>query len=70
MERHLELYELFQISPIVVNNHLVVILQVFLPEKSLQMNIHKANNFTLLYPQLKHIFQYSLEGEYLTVTSD
>ena len=62
-------YELLQIIPAVFKDDLAVILQVPLVDKSLLMNIYKMHNSSILHPILQMIFQYSLEVEYLAVTT-
>ena len=55
-------YGLLHIYPIVFDDHLVIILQVPLVEKSLIMKAYKVYNLAILHPTLKKVFQNSLEA--------
>ena len=63
-------YELLEENPIVFNDQLAVILQVALVDKFLFGNVHKAYILPILHPILQKGFQFSLEGEYHTLSSD
>ena len=63
-------YELHWINPMVFADHLVAILPVPLVDKSLVINVYKFYNLPILYPALQKAFQYLIEGEYHTLSSD
>ena len=63
-------YELLFINPIVIDDHLVIILQVPLFNKSLIMNVYKACSLPILHFVMQNTFHYSLEGEYMALSSD
>ena len=63
-------YELLWINPIVFDDFLVSILQVPLVDKSLIMNVYKGYNLLIFHPVLQKTCHYSLEGEYLALSSD
>ena len=46
------------------------ILQIQLVDKSLIMNVYKAYNLSILHIVPQKAFYYSLEGEYLALSSD
>ena len=62
-------YKLLQVRPFVLDDHLVVTLQVPLVDRSLVMNKYKADNLPI-HPLLQKVFQYSVQGEYLALSSD
>ena len=49
-------YELLWINPVVVNDHLVIILQAPLVEKSLIINVYKVYSLPVLLPVLQKTF--------------
>ena len=61
-------YELFQINPIVFDDHLFI--QVPLVDKSLIMNVYKVYNLPILHPTLQKTFCYSVAGQYVALSSD
>ena len=63
-------YTIMKITPIIMENFLLVILMVPLADQSLVMNLYKVHNLPALHPQLNIQFQYQLEGEYLAITKD
>ena len=63
-------YELLWINLIVFDYHLAVILQEHLVDKSLIRNMYKVYNFPILHPVLQKTFWYSVEVEYLPLTSN
>ena len=66
-------YELLWISPIVFGDHLVIILQVPLVDKSFVMtmsNVHNLAILPMLHPTLWKTFHFSLESEYLALSSN
>ena len=46
-------YELLLVSPVDTDEHLVVIIQVPLVDKSLIMNVYEVYHFPILHPVLK-----------------
>ena len=63
-------YTIMKITPIIMENFLLVILTIPLADQSLVMNLYKVSNLPALDPQLNIQFQYQLEGEYLAITKD
>ena len=59
-----------KITPVIMENLLLVILTIPLAGQSLVMNLYKVYNLPTLHPQLNIQFQYQLEGEYLAITKD
>ena len=61
-------YPIMKITPIVMDDFLLVILTIPLTDQSLEMNLYKVYNLPALHPELKVEFTYELEGEYLAIT--
>ena len=59
-----------KVTPIIMENFLLVILTIPLADQSLVMNLYKVHNLPALHPKLHVQFQYQLEGEYLAITKD
>ena len=55
-----------KLTPIVLQDYLMLILTVPLVDQSLQMNLYKVHNLPVLHPTLNVHAQYELEGAYLT----
>ena len=60
-------YDIMKVTPMVVNNVMVIILTIPLIDKSLQMNVFKVHNLPSLHPKLQIQASYQLEGEYLAI---
>ena len=58
-------YGTVKLTPIVLQDYLMLILTVPLVDHSLQMNLYKVHNLTMLHPTLNIHAQYQLEGIYL-----
>ena len=63
-------YSIMKVTPIIMENFLLVILTIPLADQSLVMNLYKVHNLLALHPKLHVQFQYQLEGEYLAITKD
>ena len=63
-------YSIMRITPIVMENFLLVVLTVPLIDTSLQMNIYRVHNLPTLHPEFKIQFMYQTEGKYLAVSRD
>ena len=63
-------YPIMKITPIVMDNFLLIILTIPLTDQSLEMNLYKVYNLPALHPKLKVEFTYELEGEYLAITKN
>ena len=63
-------YTIMKVTPIIMENFLLVILTIPLADQSLVMNLYKVHNLPALHPDLNVQFQYQLEGEYLAITRD
>ena len=61
-------YPIMKITPIVMDDSLLIILTIPLTDQSLEMNLYKVYNLPALHPELKVEFVYELEGEYLAIT--
>ena len=61
-------YPIMKITPIVMDDFLLIILTIPLTDQSLEMNLYKTYNLPALHPELKVEFTYELEGEYLAIT--
>ena len=63
-------YPIMKITPVVMNDFLLIILTIPLTDQSLEMNLYKVYNLPALHPELKVEFTYELEGEYLAITKN
>ena len=63
-------YTIMWITPIVMENFLLVVLTVPIIDTSLQMNIYRVHNLPTLHPELKVQFTYQLEGKFLAISRD
>ena len=59
-----------KLTPIVLQDYLMLILTIPLVDQSLQMNLYKVHNLTMLHPILNVHAQYELEGTYLATMMD
>ena len=58
-------YGTVKLTPIVLQDYLMLILTVPLVDQSLQMNLYKVHNLPMLHPTLNVHAQYEIEGMYL-----
>ena len=63
-------YGTIKLTPIVLQDYLMLILTVPLVDQSLHMNLYKAHNLPMLHPTLNVHAQYELEGPYLATMMD
>ena len=63
-------YGTVKLTPIVLQDCLMLILTVPLVDQSLQMNLYKVHNLPMLHPTLNMHVQYELEGLYLATMMD
>ena len=63
-------YPIMNITPIGMDDFLLIILTIPLTDQSLEMNLYKTYNLPALHPELKVEFTYELEGEYLAITKN
>ena len=63
-------YPIMKITPIVMDDFILIILTIPLTDQSLEMNLYKVYNLPALHPELKVEFTYELEGEYLAITKN
>ena len=63
-------YPIMNITPVVMDDFLLIILTIPLTDQSLEMNLYKVYNLPALHPELKVEFTYELEGEYLAITKN
>ena len=57
-------YNIIKVTPIVLDDYLMVILTILLIDSSLDVNLYKAHNLPMLHPQLQIQVVYELEGAY------
>ena len=58
-------YGTFKLTPIVLQDYLMLILTIPLVDQSLQMNLCRIHSLPMLHPALNVHVQYELEGTYL-----
>ena len=58
-------YGTVKLTPIVLDDYLMLILTIPLVDQSLHMNLYKVHNLPMLHPTLNVHVQYELEGSYL-----
>ena len=63
-------YGTVKLTPIVLQDYLMLILTIPLVDQSLQMNLYKVHNLPVLHPILNVHAQYELEGTYLATMMD
>ena len=63
-------YSIMKVTPIVMDDFLLMILTIPLTDQSLEMDLYKIYNLPALHPKLKVEFTYQLEGEYLAITKN
>ena len=63
-------YGTVKLTPIVLQDYLMLILTVPLVDQSLHMNLYKVYNLPMLHPTLNVHVQYDLEGTYLATMMD
>ena len=57
-------YNIIKVTPIVMDDYLMVILTILLIDLSLDVNLYKVHNLPMLHPQLHIQVVYELEGAY------
>ena len=63
-------YGTVKLTPIVLQDYLMLILTVPLVDQSLHMNLYKVHNLPMLHPTLQMHVLYELEGPYLATIMD
>ena len=63
-------YGTVKLTPIVLQDYLMLILTIPLVDQSLHMNLYKVHNLPMLHPTLNVHVQYELEGPYLATMMD
>ena len=58
-------YRTVKLTPIILEDYLMLILTVPLVDQSLHMNLYKVHNLPMLHPTLHVHAQYEIEGSYL-----
>ena len=61
-------YTVMKITPVVMDDFLLIILTIPLTDQSLEMDLYKVYNLPASHPKLKIEFTYQLEGEYLAIS--
>ena len=59
-----------KITPVVMDDFLLIILTIPLIDQMFEMNLCKVYNLPTLHPRLKVEYIYELEGEYLAITNN
>ena len=62
-------YSIMKITPIVMDDFLLIILTIPLTDQSLEIDL-KIYNLPAFHPKLKVEFRYQLEGKYLAITKN
>ena len=57
-----------KITPLVMDDFLLILLTIPLTDQSLEMDLYKIYNLPTLHPKLKIEFTYQMEGEYLAIS--
>ena len=63
-------YGTIKLTPIVLEDNLMLILTVHLVDQSLHMNLYKIHNLPMLHPTFHVHAQYEIEGSYLATVMD
>ena len=63
-------YRTMKLTPIVLEDYLMLILTFPLVDQSLHMNLYKVHNLPMLHPTLHVHAQYEIEGSYLATVMD
>ena len=63
-------YGTIKLTPIVLQDYLMLILTVPLKDQTLHMNLYKVHNLPMLHPTLQMHVQYEIEGPYLATLMD
>ena len=63
-------YSIMKVTPIVMDDFLLIVLTIPLTDQSLEMDLYKIYNLPALHPKLKVEFTYQLEGEYMAITKN
>ena len=63
-------YGMVKLTPIVLDDYLMLILTVPLVDQSLHMDLYKVHNLPMLHPDLHVHAQYEIEGSYLAIVMD
>ena len=63
-------YGTIKLTPIVLQDYLMLILTVPLIDQTLHMNLYKVHNLPMLHPTLQMHVQYEIEGQYLATLMD
>ena len=63
-------YNTIKLTPIILEDYLMLILTVPLVDQSLYMNLYKVHNLPMLHPTLHAHVQYEIEGSYLATVMD
>ena len=61
-------YTIMKITPMVMDDFLLILLTIPLTDQSLEMDLYKIYNLPTLHPKLKIEFTYQIEGEYLVIS--
>ena len=63
-------YGTIKLTPIVLQDYLMLIMTVPLVDQTLQMNLYRVHNLPMLHPTLQLHVQYEIEGPYLATLMD
>ena len=59
-------YNIIKVTPIVMDDYLMVILTILLIDSSLDVSLYKVYKLPMLHPQLQIQVEYQLKGAYFT----
>ena len=63
-------YGTIKLTPIVLQDYLMLILTIPLVDQTMHMNLYKVHNLPMLHPTLQMHVQYEIEGPYLATLMD
>ena len=60
-------YTIVRVTPVVVDDLLIIVLTIPLVDRSLRMNLYRVHNLPAVHPELKIQARYELEGSYFAI---
>ena len=63
-------YTIMKITPVVMDDFLLIILTIPMTDQFLEMDLYKVYNLPALHPKLKIEFTFQLEGDYLAISKN
>ena len=65
-----EIYPILRITPVIVDNLVVLMLKVPLVDRKVNLTLHRIHNLPALHPATKIGYKFVLEGDYYMTTQD